>query len=496
MLLLATLRYRLLHPGTPSTIKSIFRSSPLSLDFGDGLPTGSLGDRFASLPSLLYRAPAMDFDSCLGFPGEGPTLPVLFRVGVWVVVFVPLRGCLGAPCRHGALEPRNAGDTARQVFRRERPLPEGRSVERATQSLRDTLWAAFLHWLQTQAISETVFLDGVHGDIDLVNAVMARYGRALYEGGRPYNHYAETVNALAGRYPKIRRLLQPAWDVAFQWQRLEPHTHHQAMPWQILLALLTASLLWGWVDVAGLLALAWGGLARIGEVFAAYRRDLVLPSDVQQTVDYILLAIREPKTRNTAARHQALRLDQPQLMRVVELAFRKRHRLQKLWLYSPGTFRVRFAKRVEALQLDQLKDRNVRPLDLGSLRAGGATWLLQATENGEFVRRRGRWLNSKIMEIYIQEVSSVLFLSRLRGDVANNVLEVMRLFPHMLEQAEIFMQYGFPPTTWFSLSAVGRASGPGCVGQMGGGSGMRKARCDNSGGAEKNVCDDLCECGA
>ena len=223
------------------------------------------------------------------------------------------------------------------------------------------------------------------------------------------------------------------------------------MPWQILLALLTASLLWGWVDVAGLLALAWGGLARIGEVFAAYRRDLVLPSDVQQTVDYILLAIREPKTRNTAARHQALRLDQPQLMRVVELAFRKRHRLQKLWLYSPGTFRVRFAKRVEALQLDQLKDRNVRPLDLGSLRAGGATWLLQATENGEFVRRRGRWLNSKIMEIYIQEVSSVLFLSRLRGDVANNVLEVMRLFPHMLEQAEIFTQYGFLPTTWFSL---------------------------------------------
>ena len=79
------------------------------------------------------------------------------------------------------------------------------------------------------------------------------------------------------------------------------------------------------------LALAWGGLARIGEVFAAYRRDLVLPSDVQQTVDYILLAIREPKTRNTAARHQALRLDQPQLMRVVELLSGRGNRLQKLW---------------------------------------------------------------------------------------------------------------------------------------------------------------------
>jgi hypothetical protein len=30
---------------------------------------------------------------------------------------------------------------------------------------------------------------------------------------------------------------------------------------------------------------------------------------------------------------------------------------------------------------------------------------LQLTENGDFVRRRGRWLNSKELEIYIQEVA-------------------------------------------------------------------------------------------
>ncbi|OLQ05070.1 hypothetical protein AK812_SmicGene11814 [Symbiodinium microadriaticum] len=167
-------------------------------------------------------------------------------------------------------------------------------------------------------VTEQAFAQSCSDDVDLVNALLARYGRALYESGRPYNHYAETVNAVAGKFPKIRRLLQPAWDVAFQWQKLEPHIHHQAMPWQVLLALVTAALLWGWVDVAGVLALAWGGLARIGEIFAAFRCDLVLPSDIQYTVDYILLAVREPKTRNTAARHQALRLDQPQLIMVVE----------------------------------------------------------------------------------------------------------------------------------------------------------------------------------
>ena len=85
---------------------------------------------------------------------------------------------------------------------------------------------------------------------------------------------------------------------------------------------LTASLLWGWLEVAGVLALAWGGLARIGEVFSASRSELVLPSDVDFTVDYVLMSVKEPKTCFTAARHQAVRVDQPQLMRVIELAFR------------------------------------------------------------------------------------------------------------------------------------------------------------------------------
>ncbi|CAE7231757.1 unnamed protein product [Symbiodinium sp. CCMP2456] len=358
-------------------------------------------DRYSGLPALLYRPPPVDFDSSLGFPGEG-----------------------------------------------------------TLEMCHDRTSEALGPFLKDEAVTEQAFARSCSEDVDLTNALLARYGRALYESGRPYNHYAETVNAVASRFPKIRRLLQPAWDVAFQWQRMEPHIHHQAMPWQVLLALVTSALLWGWVDVAGVLALAWGGLARIGEVFAAFRCDLVLPSDVQFTVDYILMAVRDPKTRNSAARHQALRLDQPQLMRVVELAFKTRHRQQKLWQYAPATFRSRFAKLVEAFDLNSFKDNNMRPLDLGSMRAGGATWLLHATENGEFVRRRGRWLNARIMEIYIQEVSSVLFLSKLQDHVADKVLAVMRLFPSMLEQAEVFMQFGFPPTTWFSLTAVGRAFGP------------------------------------
>lgn len=91
------------------------------------------------------------------------------------------------------------------------------------------------------------------------------------------------------------------------------------------------------------MALAWGGLLRIGEVFQATRGHLVLPQDV--------------------ARHQVARVDQPDL--------------------PPDDEEKAVLK---ALTI------NLKELDLGSLRAGGATWLLQTSEDSELVRRREHWL--------------------------------------------------------------------------------------------------------
>ena len=79
-------------------------------------------DRCASRPALLYRPPLLDFDSSLGFPREGPSLPILFRV--FGVLFLFGAGVVGAPpCRHGPLEPRNARDVTRSLghFQKEGP---------------------------------------------------------------------------------------------------------------------------------------------------------------------------------------------------------------------------------------------------------------------------------------------------------------------------------------------------------------------------------------
>ena len=187
-------------------------------------------------------------------------------------------------CARGTLETRRDSSCVR------RSLCLKGAVEPRTQLRREALWAVFLRWLDLEGIEKALFLE-TDGwvDIDAINVVLSRYGRSLYEAGRPYSHYSETINCLSSKVPKLRRMLQPAWDTAFAWKAIEPGRHHTAMPWQILLALISLAWAWGWPRVAAVLALAWGGLLRIGEVVMARRKDLLLLQDVGETIDFILI---------------------------------------------------------------------------------------------------------------------------------------------------------------------------------------------------------------
>lgn len=193
-----------------------------------------------------------------------------------------------------------------------------------------------------------------------------------------------------------------------------------------------------------IIALSWGSLLRIGEVVSATRLKLVLPSDLGFSVDYALLQIDEPKTRLRAARHQVARLDQPQLLMILEFAFSRLDKGERLWPFSPQTLRKRFYTLLDALTLPKGASGPSRGLDMGSLRAGGATWLLESGENPELVRRRGRWISAKIMEIYIQESSSAQFVPLLEPAVKENVLLAVHLFPSVLKRCKFLHEAAVP----------------------------------------------------
>ena len=224
----------------------------------------------ASLPPPLTeplsekgRPRARLFDATLGYPGEGP------------------------------VSPRNLQDRKRKDARSAVTLPEGRPVLPRTQQNRTMLLTLFSAWLLENGFDEDSY---TRWAAEEVAKVLERYGRELFEAGRPYRHLSETINAVAAKRPAIRRQLQGCWDLAFTWMQLEPSTHHVAMPAIILLALLSVCLTWGWRTEAGIFALAWGALLRIGEATGSIRASLVLPRDVLWSQHFVLLKIGEPKT--------------------------------------------------------------------------------------------------------------------------------------------------------------------------------------------------------
>ena len=382
-------------------------------------------------------------------------------LGTWITnnpLKVPfLFGCIicstpvaGAPCQsHGThMLPRDARDQKRASQRSGIVLPIGRPVLGQTQHYRDKLLDQFVCWLQIQGISFSDMVLVPVPDVEGINLLLEKYGRALFESGRPYNHYAELINSVAAKKPVLRRQLQAAWDLAYSWLRLEPPIHHVALPWQALLSLLAVSISWGWMRVAGVIALSWGAITRIGEVLGALRKNLVLPSDIGGSISFALLEIAEPKTRFSGARHQSARLDQPQLLKLVDLAFGALRPEQKLWPLSGQTMRTRFQKLLAANGLDALPRDILRGIDLGSLRAGGASWLLLTSEDSELTRRRGRWLTCKTMEVYVQESASIQFLPRLPQHIKSRVLEGAMSFPWLLECADRLLGAKVPESIW------------------------------------------------
>ena len=125
----------------------------------------------------------------------------------------------------------------------------------ATVSRRQLLWRIFTEWTQNLGVDFEAMLEFHQLYIDDINLILERYGRELYNSGKPYAHLAETLNQVSTLKPAIRRQLQGAWSFGFSWVKREPSSHHVAMPGPVALAVLTTSLLWGWVRVAGIVAL-------------------------------------------------------------------------------------------------------------------------------------------------------------------------------------------------------------------------------------------------
>ena len=385
----------------------------------------------------------LDFDSTLGYPGEGPT-----SLGLRVIWgFLLLLNC----CQVVLAVWVSHGDEGRKAARAGIILEDGRRVTQTTAEIREELVQKFISWLGENDLSFDGIFIANQPDVDKANKVLVAYGRWLFSEGRPYYHYSETINAVTSRRPLLRRSLQQAWDLAFMWGSYEPAEHHVAMPFQVIIALISSAWFWGWQREAAVFALTWGALLRTGELLASRRADLILPSDVDFTIDYALVKISEPKTRYRAARHQAAKLEHVDLLEVVRIGFESLRADEKLWPQSGSTLRSRLSRLLERLGLPNGTHSVPKPMTMASLRPGGATFLMNCCESAELVRRRGRWASFRVMEIYLQEVAASTYLNQISGQAKANVLMGLRIFPILLAKVRHFYRCKIPATTWYFL---------------------------------------------
>ena len=77
--------------------------------------------------------------------------------------------------------------------------------------------------------------------------------------------------------------------------------------------------------------------------------------------------------------------------------------------------------------------------------------MLHCTENPDLVRRRGRWLSLRVMEIYLQEVEAITYLPSLSADQRDFLKLMAESFPALLRKASFFQQARIPTAAWYYL---------------------------------------------
>ena len=369
----------------------------------------------------------------------------VFRSSLFLLAMAAL------PLNSATLVPESAAETERAHRRSNIVLASDRVLRQETRNNREKLLLQFRRWVETEGGDWNAIFGRSPLDPEEICSWLTSYGRDLHSSGKSYGRYSETINAIGSLRPIIKRQLTAAWDLAYAWLIDEPHQHHPALPQSILVAVITLGLLWGWPVESSIFGMCWAGLMRIGEILEARRSDVTLPCDAAPGVDYVLIRIREPKTRGRGARHQCARVDPSDLVSLITATFKNYSPEDPIWPFSPATLRRRFCQLLQSIGLPTKTLGTVRPYDLGSLRAGGATWMLGLTEDSSLVQRRGRWLAYRVMTIYLQEIQVVTAVPRLDPAVRKVIEDLNSVFPEVLNIALQHLRYHIPFRAWFLL---------------------------------------------
>ncbi len=287
-------------------------------------------------------------------------------------------------------------------------LTDVQLVEAGTRKIQGRVWDLFSLWLQEEFSAGAK--DEIFKSPALVASVLHHYGVKLYSEGARLYEFRHLVVMLHQRYPLLRPVSHPVWELLNKWEILCPVTHRAPLPYILMKAMFSVAACWGWWRWAGVLLLGFEGLARIGEVLNATRMELVLPCDnLDSETGSAFMKIPHPKPRSRGrGKVQHIKVNRAEVVKFLEKVFSRLHPVCKLYPMSASAFRSRWDKIMQRLEVPKEK----RPTP-SSIRGGGA---IRAYQEGESVLNllwRMRLSHLPTLEHYVQELAAESLVSQL-----------------------------------------------------------------------------------
>ena len=364
--------------------------------------------QFSEWARLVFKLwtlwPLRDFDSTLGFPGEGPRP----RRGQQAVV---------------------------------RPVVDLQAVRRLTPytlERRRTLVRRFVIWLESLCPPIALW-QLLEMPPRIIGKVLAAYGQVLFHTNGHIGAYLETINGVVDMDRSLQRQLPAAWDVASSWQDLEPTLHRIPTPRILMQALVGLAFLWGWWDVGVIIYVSFVAMLRPGEACRLTCSDLLLPTRLMLDTPTMYVKLKEPKGRWAVARMEHVRVDEEMLIVFLEAWVLGWPARRRLFQGSYSTFRKLHDALVRFFGISVEEGIGITP---GSHRGGGATFLFQELEDLGKTQWRGRWRQLRTLEVYVQEVAAVSLLPELDVLARERIRRFGAAAPGILQAATRSLRLG------------------------------------------------------
>ena len=334
-------------------------------------------------------------------------------------------------CRIG--EAQNPGPRWQSRAERQRartvPLEAQPLISATTSALGARCWSSFLSWCSSRLSFDftSVFFRSPH----LLAMALRAYGSWLYSSGGSIYILRHTLLAAQRKCSTLKPVSGTCWELISRWEKAEPPQHRVPTPEPVLRALVALSFLAGFEQFAGILVLAFYGLARVGEVLHCCREDLLLPGDdLWATAKHAFLRLRRSKTSGRGRPQiQHLRITDADAIALLEVIYGGKEASYPLYLKSPSAFRYRWNIFLKRLSIEPTVG-----LSPGGLRGGGAVEAYRQGLGISELQFRMRLKNQHTLEFYIQELAAVTALGSL-GEVASRKVKMAAdLYPFLSSQ--------------------------------------------------------------